>query len=259
MNTPNRALPNPASRGDERITLPRLLRQHRRRITIVCAVVLGVSGLWFAGNALIRLPWRVVSDVSVVGTRHVSTERIRDLANVPLGAPLFGVNVDSVVTRVESIPWIARATVKRRLSGTFEIRVVERRSIGMFWSDGFHLVDTNGYTAILEVGSPPDVPIITGLSDVDTLRNAGIRDVVPVLRVIDELEPLRTVVSEISYSDLNHMILLMAPGTVPVWLPRHADRNRFVMIASLVAHYPQMLRSARYVDARFVGHVAVKS
>ncbi len=259
MKTTNRTFSDEALRGADRLTLPALMRRYRRQIVLACVVAFGVIVLWFAGNAVLRLPWQTITRISVYGTHYVSAERIRDVADIPFGAPLFGVNVDSIISRVESVSWVARVTVRRRLSGTFEIHVVERRPIAMFWSDRFHLVDVEGFSTQLEAGPPPDVPVISGLSEIDSLTYSQIHELLPVLRAIDEIESLRMVVSEISYSDAHHVVLKMAPGNTPVWLPRHVDRNRLILIASLVTHHPQTIRSSRYIDARFVGHVAVKS
>jgi len=219
----------------------------------------GVAVLWVLGRTLIRLPWQLVNEVAVIGTRNVDSQVIRDQAQVTLGVPLFSVNVDSVVSRVKMVPWVQDASVTRRFSGRFEIHVEERVPIGMIWQDRFYLMDPSGFICPFEGEIPPDVPLVTGLSLSDSHLHAEVERVAWALRLISELDPLRSVVSEISLADSATMVMVLSPRGVPVLLPRYPGRDRLVMVASLVAHYPDVLRQARYLDDRFVGHVAVSS
>ena len=213
----------------------------------------------FGGNALLRLPWRVVNDVAITGAYWIDAELVRDVSGVPLGAPLFGVDVDSVIERIEALAWVRSASVTRSLSGRFAIELKERDPVGIYWRGGFHMVDATGRETAVSQRAPPDVPLITGLPESDSLRVIALRDAGRILEMISRLATLEPVVTELALSNPEVTTIVLAPNSVPVWLPRHPGKDRFVIVASVLTNHPDVLRRARYVDARFVGHVAVRS
>jgi hypothetical protein len=238
------------------------LRRRKRRRKIVAIVAMATAGMFailFSGNALLRLPWRIVTDVAVVGAHWVDSEVIREVSEVSLGAPLFGVDVDSVITRVESISWVSIASVSRSLSGRFTINVIEHNPVGIYWREGFHLVDASGIETSVVSGSPPDVPLITGVPSSDSLRSVALSNAGVMLETISRLVTLEPLVSELALDNPLMTTLVLSPNSVPVWMPLQPGKDRFVVLASVLASHPDVLRRARYIDARFVGHVAVRS
>jgi cell division septal protein FtsQ len=200
-----------------------------------------------------------ISEVAVVGAEYVDPETIRDAAGVSVSAPTFSIDDDSVIGRVEALPWVLGASVRRRLSGRFEIRVVERTPVALIWREGFHLLDASGRTARLEGRAAPDVPLVTGLPRAALGSREQLEHLGWALRLVSELEPLRSTVSEVSLADTAMIVLVLSPNGTPVFFPRQPGRDRFVTAASLVAVYPEVVRQARYLDARFSGHVVVGS
>jgi len=234
----------------------RLWRQGRKWIGLGLACI---ALVWFACEAVTRLPWWPVRDVVVVGARNVDPDEVIDRAQVSVGVPIFGLSADSVIARVRLIPWVLDARVTRRFSGRLEIHVVERTPVGLIWQGRFYLVDASGFVAPLENGRAPDVPVVMGFRLNQPRADAELARLGWVLRTVWELEPLRTAVSEICVSDSTTMVMLLSPKGVPAILPAKPGRDRFVMVASLVARYPDVVRQARYLDVRFAGHVAVGS
>jgi len=256
--------PDPARPWFRHVIWPRPLRRKGLgRVNVrgvagyAAGALVGLVSLWFIAQAVGRLPWRVVTEVAVVGYRNVDPERILDQAQVTVGAPLFGVDADSVVQRVRALPWVRQASVRRRLSGRFEIHVKERVPVGMLWDRGFQLIDASGYAAPLETALPPDVPLVSGLPKPGEARDAMLRRAARVLTTAGGLAPLRSAISEVSLRDPRMLVLILSPRGTPVLLPPDPGRDRLVMLASVVAHHPDVLRQARCLDARFVGQVAV--
>lgn len=238
---------------------PTRRRVQARRVGLLSALIVAAGCcVWFGGAALVKLPWRVVTEVVIDGTEYASEERIRDAVAVQLGEPLFAVDTDSVVARVEAVPWVLRADVSRRLSGRLEVTVVERTPVGITWEDGFRLIDGTGYEAQFEGPTPPDVPIVSHLPETGALRSQTLLAVGSTLATIAKLPQLAPVVSELSVRDPDIIVLVLSPDAVPVWLPTRVGRDRLVALASLITHHPDVLRRARYVDARYLGRVAIK-
>jgi cell division protein FtsQ len=69
--------------------------------------------------------------VEVHGIAHRSAAEVVTRANVPTGTNIVWLDTGAVARRLESDPWIARATVTRSLPGTLEISVAERHPIAI--------------------------------------------------------------------------------------------------------------------------------
>jgi cell division septal protein FtsQ len=215
------------------------------------------AALWALGWGVVRLPWLAVDYVAVVGATQVDGQLVLEQAQVQLGSPLFAMDVNSVVARVRAIPWVMEADVRRHISGRVDISIMERTPVGIFRHGKLYLMDSEGYFTAFNDRLPPNLPIITGL---DTLRPPQREILEPVgrtLALVAELEPLRDAVSEVSLSDTTRIELVLSPVGALVALPRIAGRDRLVMVASVIAHHPDLLRQAAYLDARFMGHVSV--
>jgi len=231
----------------------------RRALALTGIATVACLALWFAGRALIRLPWCEVEAVEAIGASYYSAQDIVDSARVQMGAPLYAVDADSVMNRVRAMPWISDVSIERRLSGTFEIHVTERRAVGVVTGRIFSMVDASGVEVPVEDGLVPDLPLLTGLADEGSDRALALVRLGRVLARIARLEPLGGVVSEVSVADPTLMVVVLSPAGMPVWLPPNPGLDRLVMLASLVAHHPDVLRTAKYIDARFAGHLAVNS
>ncbi len=248
---------------DKRVLPTAPARRHpgkrRRWKRWAALVVVCCAALWLFREALVRLPWRPINEVTILGARNVDPQVIREAAQVSVSAPMFSVNIDSVIARVKAVPWVLDARVTRRLSGRFEIHVSERVPVALIWDGEFHLLDASGYTAPLDGTPAPDAPLVTGLRLDRAHVGEELEHLGWALRIVSELEPLRSVVSEVSLADSTMMVMVLSPNGIPAFFPRLPGRDRLVMVASLVASHPEVVRQAIYLDARFTGHVAVRS
>jgi cell division protein FtsQ len=68
-----------------------------------------------------------VHDVVIDGRANTPEAVLNAAVGVPIGSPILGFSLDETRAGVESIPWIERATVERRLPGTVIITLQERR------------------------------------------------------------------------------------------------------------------------------------
>ena len=226
-------------------------------VVMLLAYVSAGAALWGAGYWLIRIPWLGIHEIIIVGNEQADRQGIRDCAGVRLGSPLLALDVHAVVGGVESAPWVKRAQVARRLPDQVRIEVVERTAVGVFRADRLHIVDEEGYTTPVNGAVPPNLPIITGLDVIPPPQKETHEAAGRVLAVVAELPILRNTVSELSLSDSTRIILVLSPRGTLVSLPRDAGRDRLVMVASVIAHEPDLLLTASHLDARFLGHLAV--
>jgi len=107
---------------------------------------------------------------------------------------MLGVDADRAAARIESLPWIAEATVARRWPGTIEIHVTEREPLAVVeLAEGrVALVDKDG--RVLEVTRQPPA----GLTEATGVRGRvaegedlgrATRDALTVLRALGERLP----------------------------------------------------------------------
>jgi cell division protein FtsQ len=107
---------------ERRIEVIREAGRRRLRITLVVASTIVVVGLAYLA---VRSPLFDVDHVRVTGARSESAGEIRAAARVHLGAPLLFVDTGAVARRVERLPWVEHAHVRRDLPGTLTITVTD--------------------------------------------------------------------------------------------------------------------------------------
>jgi cell division protein FtsQ len=140
-----------------RIMLPVAARSLRR------GLVLGLAGLVLVslliGAGLARLPQRgleaarLASAEAGFAIRHVEVSGTREMARLPVyEAVLVGgenalltTDLDAIRTRLLGLPWVADASVSRRLPDTLAVRIEERKPVALWQRQGqFYLIDISG-------------------------------------------------------------------------------------------------------------------
>lgn len=153
---PPRQKPRAATRPDT-IAIPVAQNQLRRTVvllvgglTAVAAIVVaGLMGVWQrTGEELVRM-----TAVAGLEIRHVEVSGNRELALLPLyQAALPGrdnamltSDLGAIRTRLQALPWVADASVSRRLPDTLVIAITERRPAAL-WQHRrqLHAIDING-------------------------------------------------------------------------------------------------------------------
>ena len=143
------------------------------------ARVLAVLTGLFALAALGWLGWTWRADVpletiEVAGTQHADVDSLVALARIDPTAALFSIDPALVADRVRRHPWVASATVKRRLAGVLAIRVQEREPVALVLDRRgrpSHYLDRGGYGMPLETASAGAVPVAS--YNVPLLRGVG--------------------------------------------------------------------------------------
>lgn len=122
------------------------------------AVVLGA----LIGAAVFRLPVFAVSDVEVVGVRHLSEADILERAALH-GQNLLALSIEELEAVFTREPWVRRVDIQRQLPGKITIYVEERRPAAV-WEAAKRqfLVDAEG-AVLEEVRTPTLLPVIRDL------------------------------------------------------------------------------------------------
>lgn len=130
----------------------------RRRLRIVLGAAVTVLALAVAWAA-VASPFLDVDHVDVAGSVHATPVQIGDAAGIHRGDAMVLLDAGAARARLDSLPWVLSARVKRNWPGTVAITVRERSPVA--WvarSAGAVVVDGTG--RVLErVGTPPtDLP-----------------------------------------------------------------------------------------------------
>ena len=147
--TPRKAVDTVALPVSARVLRRNLIIGGTALVTTATAVVVTLLGI----------PQRVwqdfVQDAATVGfeIRHVEVTGTREMPRLPvydaaLSGPsnaMLNVDLSAIRTRLLALPWVADASVARRLPDTLSITIVERRPVAL-WQHRhrFALIDING-------------------------------------------------------------------------------------------------------------------
>lgn len=101
-----------------------------------------------AGRSIVAAvtPFKL-ADVTVEGREYVTREAILAALEVKAGDSLLGIDLQAARKRLESIDWVASATVERRMPDTLYVTLKERRAVAI-WQNGteYTLIDELGRT-----------------------------------------------------------------------------------------------------------------
>lgn len=129
-----------------------------------------------------------VRNIRLTGTTCIPRDSLLAGVRPWIGSPMLDVDLYGIAAQLRENPRVRTARVWRRLPGTLEVKVQERREMALVLSEGtLHGIDLN-LVALPQprVGWPLDVPVITGYDGAvtpgDTLAGEALRRAVDWVR-----------------------------------------------------------------------------
>jgi cell division protein FtsQ len=111
-----------------------------------------------------RGPGLAVQEIRIEGRENAPREALLRAVGIAPGDPILDFSPHAAKQRLEEIAWVESAHVERRLPGTIQIRIVERRAFAVWQRDGrFAVIDREGRvmaTERLEAFGP--LPLVVG-------------------------------------------------------------------------------------------------
>ena len=102
--------------------------------------------------------------IEVTGHAHLTRAQVLAAAQLAVGENVFVTAPEDAQAALRSHPWVASATVTRRLPDTFEVHLQERTPVALLALDQLYLVGADGSVfKPLEPSDPSDMPVITGI------------------------------------------------------------------------------------------------
>lgn len=144
----------------------RQVRAEAHRTKVRRWIALGVvAALIAASIGALMSPLLDVDRVAVSGAKHLGAEDVIALSGVAHGDHLVSVDLAAVRSRLRADPWIASATVTRRLPGTIAVEIIEEEPLFKFTaSDGTLLIS---HTGRVLSASPQGEALPVGATDTD--------------------------------------------------------------------------------------------
>jgi len=155
--------PDPRYEELELKDVDRKRKRHRKkhyflRFLVVAMIVLGLL-------LFLRSDYFSIKEIAVEGNSYYTDEEIRNMCRSELGRNiLFDSGVAETEERLESDPYFASVTVKRKLPSTITITVEERHQQAAFiYGEDFVVIDDQG-VMLRKTDVSPELTLLTGLT-----------------------------------------------------------------------------------------------
>ncbi len=136
----------------------------RRRLRLLVGVA-SLTGLLVAGWGATRSPMLDVDGIDVTGSSRTSREELVAASGLRFGQAMVDVDERGAARAVESLPWVARASVERRWPDSVVIDIVERDPVAAARAPaGWAIVDATGQVLDVSASAPSYLLAIDGIA-----------------------------------------------------------------------------------------------
>jgi cell division protein FtsQ len=202
----------------------------------ILTVVAGVSGaLVLAYFAVIRAPYFKIKGVEITGCKKVSRSELLKKMGITEETNILDLNLRKINQEIERIPWVERASIRRRLPDRLVVRIWEQEPRVLIHLDHLYYLNRAGKAfKKTQPGDDLNFPVITGLSKEaffqETQRTREV--VMRVLEILDFIEQNKvpfdlSQVSEIQVDGGDGLSLLVNQGNLKINLGLSSYQEKF--------------------------------
>ncbi len=217
------------SRSTERIFSRRQWARRWRdwRRTVLVALLAGVLGgaVWLVFFSSVLS----VDRVTVAGTQTLTRQQVLAAADITPGRPLARVDLDATRQRIEQVPTVHDAEVRRQWPHTVTITVNERQPVAVVAHDGrLTLADDEGVLYRQVRQAPKGLPRIETRDERAATEAARVVATLPG-RVADRVQ-------RIEAPTMDSITLTLEGGRRVVWGSAAESRTKADVVAALIKH-----------------------
>jgi cell division protein FtsQ len=193
----------------------------------------------------------VVRDVFVVGRGETPKRTLLEALAVKRGAPILSVDLEEARQRVQALPWVRHASVRRVLPDTLIVEIVERRPLALWQHEKkFALIDEEGQVILRDdVGPFSRLMVVVGE---DAPANAAV--LVRMLASEPELLPRVTAAVRVGGRRWN---VHLADG-IDVKLPEQDPERAWRRLADYQRQHRLLDKPVRVLDLRLEDRLVVR-
>jgi cell division protein FtsQ len=143
--------------GRDRPVDARAVGKRRRRVLLVVMIVATLGAIAWG---VTQSPFLDVDHLTVKGNEHTTADEVLTAAGVRTGDPMVWVDPGQAATKIEALPWVRAATVRREWPSTVRISVRERQAVAWVDAGGGSavLIDPTGRVLSIEPSPPVGLP-----------------------------------------------------------------------------------------------------
>lgn len=144
-----------------------------------CVLILLVTvGMWRGYQWVMHPDTLPIRDVAVEGPiRHIDVEELQEIIQTGIYGGFFSLDIDGVQSQIEAMPWVYKASVRRKWPDRVTINIEEQKPIARWGEKGL----LNRYGDVFLVANPVEpLPVISGVDGREKvlieafLRNDGL-------------------------------------------------------------------------------------
>jgi cell division protein FtsQ len=236
-------------------------------IIFLCALVLSCA-LWFKDYCIQSNAFSV-SRIEINQTQVLTQQEIIDSSTIKMGDNIFLLNIRSIAKKVQAIPRVKRAEVRRVLPRTIVIDVLERREIAQIKlpsQKNYYLIDSEG-CILPPISNEPRTDLIiieAQFSSLNFLRigdfywNEGVENGLKLAKNIQNHPILsKEIIKSIKIDRGLNMIILLADD-IEILVGKDTSDNLIKLTNVHEVLSPEKRSQVKYIDLRFM-NVVVKT
>lgn len=191
-----------------------------------------------------------ISDVHVTGNQQVTEIDVLQAIGLDGWTSLVGFNAASARARIDALPWVEKATVRKVYPATLEVKIVERKPFAIWQHDDqLSLIERSGEVIAPYTSRFADLPLMTG---------KGAREVGPAM--LDEVRRFPGLAARVkAYVHIgNRRWDIVLDNGITVKLPEFGEEKALAALARLDKEHGLLSRDILAVDMRLRDRLVVK-
>jgi cell division protein FtsQ len=235
----------------------------RSSLAAACGVTLAAV-VWYGIPAGLRWakahPYFAITKLELEGNRRLTRHDVLEWIGVHEGASIWEASPALLQARLESHPWIQRASVQREFPRHVAVTLKERRPVAIVRLDTLNYVDRGGRVlGPLRADDSRDFPLITGFDDAAARSFApiGIHRALQFLRRCDRLNCFGGI-SEVYVSAHRGLTVFPQRTAVAVRLGWGGWREKLARCTRVLAAWERQTARLAAVDVSFREIVVLK-
>ena len=239
------------------------------RIASVGVPLLVVLAGWPAIRQRVREhPYFALRELVVQRRGHVTEEVIRRATGLSPGMSIWEVDAQAIQTRVEQLPWVRTARVRRELPDRVVIRVREYRPLAIVRVEDadrplYYVAADGRIFAPVDGSDGRDLPYVSGLAKADLEHGNGrgaeaVREALDALAAAGAHTAVLGVVSEVHVDAATGVTIMPARPAVPIHLGHGDYATKLARAAEVLPRWADRESEVQSVRCEFEDQVIVR-